>query len=42
MATSTANPREPNIGDRRLSPDQGRAVAPALEKHAQELLYGEV
>ena len=33
---------QPNIDKRRLSPDDVRKVAPALEAYTQERLYGEV
>jgi 4-carboxymuconolactone decarboxylase len=34
--------QQPNIERRRLSPDDVRAVAPALEEYTQKRLYGEV
>ncbi|QRN98497.1 carboxymuconolactone decarboxylase family protein [Archangium violaceum] len=34
--------KQPNIEGRRLSPDDVRRVAPALEQYTQERLYGEV
>lgn len=40
--SSAAEAQQPNIAGRRFSPDQVRAVAPALEQHTQERLYGEV
>ena len=33
---------QPNIQGRRLSPEDVRAVAPALEAYTQERLYGDV
>ena len=42
MASSSAQAEQPNIAGRRLSPDDVRRVAPALEKYTQERLYGEV
>jgi 4-carboxymuconolactone decarboxylase len=33
---------QPDVGARRLSPDDVRSVAPALERYTQERLYGEV
>ncbi|MBV9065607.1 MAG: carboxymuconolactone decarboxylase family protein [Methylobacteriaceae bacterium] len=39
---SAAQAEQPNIADRRLSPEDVRSVAPALEKYTQERLYGEV
>jgi 4-carboxymuconolactone decarboxylase len=42
MAASTADAQQPNMADRRFSPEQVRSVAPALEKHTQERLYGAV
>jgi 4-carboxymuconolactone decarboxylase len=33
---------QPNVEGRRLSPDDVRSVAPALERYTQERLYGEV
>lgn len=40
--TTPAQARQPNVEDRRLSPEQVRNVAPALERYTQERLYGEV
>ena len=37
-----ADAQQPNVGGRRFSPEQVRAVAPALEKYTQERLYGDV
>jgi 4-carboxymuconolactone decarboxylase len=42
MALSPAEAEQPDIAGRRLSPDDVRRVAPALEKYTQERLYGEV
>ena len=42
MAASTADAQQPNVAGRRFSPEQVRSVAPALEKHTQERLYGAV
>ena len=33
---------QPNSGKRRLTPDDVRKVAPALEDYTQERLYGDV
>jgi len=41
MAATTAEAQQPNVAGRRVSPDQVRSVAPALEQHTQERLYGE-
>src|SRR4051812_27232801 len=41
-AASSAQAEQPNIAGRRLSPEDVRSVAPALEKYTQERLYGEV
>jgi 4-carboxymuconolactone decarboxylase len=38
----TVQTAQPNIDKRRLSPDDVRKVAPALEAYTQERLYGEV
>src|SRR4051794_24483538 len=40
--TSQTQIKQPNIARRRLSPDDVRQVAPALEKNTQDRLYGEV
>lgn len=40
--TTGAQAQQPNIEGRRLSPEQVRAVSPALEAHTQERLYGAV
>jgi alkylhydroperoxidase/carboxymuconolactone decarboxylase family protein YurZ len=42
LVTSSAQAEQPNIAGRRLSPDDVRSVAPALEKYTQERLYGGV
>ena len=42
MMASAADAQQPNVAGRRFSPDQVRSVAPALEKHTQERLYGAV
>jgi len=42
MIISTADAQQPNVAGRRFSPEQVRAVAPALEKYTQERLYGAV
>ena len=42
MIASAAEAQQPNVAGRRLSPEQVRSVAPALEKYTQERLYGEV
>jgi 4-carboxymuconolactone decarboxylase len=42
MTASTANAQQPNVAGRRYSPDQVRAVAPALERYTQDRLYDEV
>lgn len=42
MAATYADAQQPNVARRRLSPDQVRSVAPALEKYTQERLYGQV
>jgi hypothetical protein len=38
----TVQTTQPNIDKRRLSPDDVRKVAPALEAYTQERLYGEI
>src|SRR4051812_12206609 len=40
--TASASIKQPHIERRRLSPDDVRQVAPALEKNTQDRLYGEV
>jgi 4-carboxymuconolactone decarboxylase len=42
MVSSFAQAQQPNVAGRRLSPEDVRRVAPALEKYTQERLYGEV
>jgi 4-carboxymuconolactone decarboxylase len=42
MNASIADAQQPNVGGRRFSPEQVRAVSPALERYTQERLYGEV
>ena len=42
MIARSAEAQQPNIAVRRISPEQVRSVVPALEKHTQERLYGEV
>lgn len=42
LTVSPAAAQQPNVEGRRLSPEQVRAVAPALEKYTQERLYGEI
>jgi 4-carboxymuconolactone decarboxylase len=42
LASASAHAQQPDIVGRRLSPDDVRRVAPALEKYTQERLYGEV
>src|SRR5215210_45704 len=42
MIASAADAQQPNVAGRRFSPEQVRSVAPALEKHTQERLYGAV
>src|SRR5437763_1573372 len=41
-AAASAQAQQPDVGARRLSPGDVRAVAPALEKYTQERLYSEV
>src|SRR4051812_161646 len=41
-AAASVQAQQPDVGARRLSPEDVRAVAPALEKYTQERLYGEV
>jgi 4-carboxymuconolactone decarboxylase len=40
--TAPTPARQPNVARRRLSPDDVRSVAPALEEYTQNRLYGEV
>lgn len=42
MTTTSAEAQQPNVAGRRISPEQVRAVAPALEKYTQERLYGDL
>src|SRR3954447_14322445 len=42
MVASTADAQQPDVAGRRFSPEQVRSVAPALERHTQERLYGAV
>jgi 4-carboxymuconolactone decarboxylase len=42
MASSSVQAQQPNMEGRRLSPEDVRRVAPALEKYTQQRLYGEV
>jgi 4-carboxymuconolactone decarboxylase len=42
LAASSAQAQQPDLGNRRLSPEDVRAVAPALEKYTQDHLYGDV
>src|SRR4051812_14871810 len=42
LCVASAHAQQPDIGGRRLSPDDVRKVAPALEAYTQERLYGEV
>jgi 4-carboxymuconolactone decarboxylase len=42
MIASAADAQQPNVAGRRFSPEQVRSVAPELEKHTQERLYGAV
>jgi 4-carboxymuconolactone decarboxylase len=42
MTSSFVQAQQPNVAGRRLSPEDVRRVAPALEKYTQERLYGEV
>ncbi|WP_277969906.1 carboxymuconolactone decarboxylase family protein [Sphingomonas echinoides] len=42
MSASTADAQQPNLASRRFSPEQVRAVTPALERYTQERLYGDV
>src|SRR4051812_40223546 len=40
--TAPTQIKQPNVEWRRLSPDDVRQVAPALERYTQDRLYGEV
>jgi 4-carboxymuconolactone decarboxylase len=42
MASPSAEAQQPNVAGRRLSPEDVRSIAPALEKYTQDRLYGEV
>jgi alkylhydroperoxidase/carboxymuconolactone decarboxylase family protein YurZ len=42
LAASPAQAQQPDLGNRRLSPEDVRMVAPALEKYTQAHLYGDV
>src|SRR3954451_4718663 len=42
IASPSAEAQQPNVAGRRLSPEDVRRVAPALDKYTQERLYGEV
>jgi len=42
LACTCAQAQQPDIAGRRLSPDDVRRVAPALDKYTQDRLYGEV
>lgn len=42
LVSQAADAQQPNVAGRRLSPEDVRRVAPALEKYTQERLYGEV
>src|SRR3954462_15357629 len=42
LFVTSAQAEQPNIAGRRLSPEDVRTVAPALEKYTQDRLYGEV
>src|SRR3954462_11748229 len=42
IASPSAEAQRPNVAGRRLSPEDVRRVAPALDKYTQERLYGEV
>ena len=42
LFVASAHAQQPDIAGRRLSPDDVRAVAPALEKYTQDRLYGEL
>lgn len=42
MAATHVDAQQPDVASRRLTPDQVRSVAPALEKYTQERLYGQV
>lgn len=42
LGSPAAEAQQPDVGNRRLSPEDVRRVAPALEKYTSERLYGEV
>lgn len=42
MSAPIAQAQQPNVAGRRFSPEQVRAVAPALEAYTQDRLYGDV
>lgn len=42
LGAATAEAQQPNVGGRPLSPEDVRAVAPALEAYTQRNLYGDV
>jgi 4-carboxymuconolactone decarboxylase len=42
LAASPAPAEQPDLGNRRLSPEDVRMVAPALEKYTQAHLYGDI
>lgn len=42
MVSARAQAQQPDVGNRRLSPDDVRRVAPALERFTQDHLYGDV
>jgi 4-carboxymuconolactone decarboxylase len=42
LGAAAAEAQQPDVGNRRLSPDDVRAVAPALEAYTQQNLYGDV
>ena len=42
MSAPVAQAQQPNVAGRRFSPEQVRAVAPALEAYTQDRLYGDV
>lgn len=42
MAGASAEAQQPEVALRRLSPEDVRGVAPALERYTQETLYGDV
>lgn len=42
LGAAAAEAQQPNVGGRRLSPEDVRAVAPALEAYTRKNLYGDV